>query len=542
MAGSTSQRRATQSLLDLRRGAALAWTLAGFALPLLADWLLRRPPDLRRAGRRLREAFQRLGVTYVKLGQFLAMRFDILPDEICKELAQLFDRVPPVAAHWIRRTIEEEFDRPLEDVYDRFEWEPIAAASIAQVHRARLAGGQEVAVKVQRPGILEVFGSDMRNLRRAARLADRLRLLGPQSTREAVDEFHRFTQREMNFRTEARTAERLRNQTEGTAHVPRVYWEQTTSRVLTMEFVHGHRLSEVIAAGAAGGGPVDVGRAIRTLAHATLRQLFVTGFFHADPHPGNIFVMPDGSVTFIDFGIFGELPPQRRELISSYIENVALGNMERGYAQFRQLLTPTSRTDHYKLKLEVKEIFRRWYEASADPLTPPAERHLGRYVGEFIAAIRRNNVTMDIDTLLFWRALVTLDATALRFRERFDLLEVMERFFSENRPSLPERVAGMAADQKAWEAAARLVLGLPQQVAALSRGDACSSRRVVEKGLDGLGDDAEERASGWLGGFLAAGSLLAVATLGALETGVALTLAAAGVFLFGRLAWMAWRA
>jgi ubiquinone biosynthesis protein len=542
-----AERPWANAVLDLMRGALLAWKTAVLVLPLLAPRLVGRRPAARLIGERLRRTLQDLGVTYVKLGQFMAMRFDILPEEICSELALLFDRVPPVPAAAIRQTLERELGARVEDVFPTFDWDPIAAASVAQVHRAATVDGTDVAVKIQRPGIGRIFASDMRNLRRAAVLADRLHALGHQSTYEALHEFERYTSREMDFRTEGRTADRLREHAGRFEHVPRVFWAHTTTRVLTMEFVKGHRLSDLLHA--AGGepddrsAPVDLDVAIQHLAQASLRQLFVTGFFHADPHPGNIFLMEDGSVTFIDFGIFGELSRERRETIASYIENVALGNAELAYTHFQRLLNPTSQTDHYRLKREVKEIFRRWYDASADPNTPPIERHLGRYFGEFISAIRRNKVTMGIDTLLFWRALITLDATALRFRQRFDLLDAMQKFFAEHRPSLWDRVVQMLSDQKAWAAAGALLADGPRNVARLS--SRCASGHgaleVLDKGASASRRDGDPDAR-LLSASIAAVSLSVAVFLtpvdGAWRVGLA-SLLAVGI---GAMAWTAWRA
>jgi ubiquinone biosynthesis protein len=546
-AAAEPESRGANAVLDLTRGALLAWKAAALVLPLLARRLAGRKPAAKLVGARLRRTLQDLGVTYVKLGQFMAMRFDILPEEICSELALLFDRVPPVPADAIRVTLERELGRRVEDIYRTFDWNPIAAASVAQVHRATTADGTDVAVKIQRPGIARIFASDMRNLRRAAVLADRLHALGHQSTYEALHEFERYTSREMDFRTEGRTADRLREHAERYEHVPRVFWAYTTSRVLTMEFVNGHRLSDLIQAASQQpddrSAPVDLDVAIQHLAHASLRQLFVTGFFHADPHPGNIFLMKDGSVTFIDFGIFGELSRERRETIASYIENVALGNAELAYTHFQRLLNPTSQTDHYRLKREVKEIFRRWYDASADPNTPPIERHLGRYFGEFIGAIRRNKVTMGIDTLLFWRALITLDATALRFRQRFDLLDAMQKFFAEHRPSLWDRIVGMLRDEKAWAAAGALASSGPRSVATLSarcaNGDGTLALMDRGASVNRRDDDPDVRL---LSTCAAASSLVLVVLLAPVDGFWRVALGCLLAVCIGAIGWTAWRA
>src|SRR5205814_6362809 len=193
---------------------------------------------------------------------------------------------------------------------------------------------------------------------------------------------------------------------------------------------------------------IDVQAAIQNLANASLRQLFVTGFFHADPHPGNILIREDGTVVFVDFGIFGQLSRERRETFAMYIENLAMGNIEQSYRHFVRLLEPTSETDPQQLKRDVYAIMRGWYEASRTSASSLAERHLGKYFSEFITAIRANKVRMGLDTLLFWRALLALDSTALRFEAQFDLLGELRSFFGQHRPSPVERVLAVVTNRE----------------------------------------------------------------------------------------------
>jgi ubiquinone biosynthesis protein len=492
-------------LLDGRRFAVLAAMLVRTLLPPLALRLrgIRESPAA--IGARIRRAFESLGVTYVKLGQFLAMRFDILPEDVCRELARLFDAVPPMPASIVLQTIEREFGIPADELFAEFREKPMAAASIAQVHRGVLRDGSVVAVKVQRPRIREIFAADIRNLRRLAHAGDFLRILGPQSMVEAVEEFERFTSREMDFLTEAATAEKLRANAGPYEDVPRIYRRFTTSRVLTMEFVDAPSLSEIIHALENGGGAtpwrdvaprLDVEQAIRNLATASLRQLFVTGFFHADPHPGNILIRDDGTVVFVDFGIFGQLTAERREIFATYIENLAMGNIEQSYRYFVRLLEPTPETDLIQLRRDVHAIMRGWYEASRQPDTPLAARHLGRYFGEFITAIRTNKVRMGLDTLLFWRALLALDSTALRFEAQFDLLGELRTFFELHRPSAFERVLALVTSRRVAMDLLALARTGPEAVrrtldeATTERPFVSVRREVSQQQLRGQNDDA----------------------------------------------------
>lgn len=458
--------------LDLERALLLLWVLLVTALPLLVRrWVTNRDePEL--YGARLRQSLQRLGVTYIKLGQFLAMRFDLLPQEVCRELAHLFDSVPPMSTNDVEKTLEEELGKPIDELFSSFERECIAAASVAQVHKAVTRDGATVAVKVQRPKISKIFAADIRNFRRLARIADYLQAFGPQSIVEAVNEFERFTRREMDFVTEGRTAERLRHNAGPGESAPKVYWQMTTTRVLTTELVEGYPVSELIRLIEAGrqrelariAPGLDLDLALRNFAWACLRQLFITGFFHADPHPGNIFLRSDGTVVFVDFGIFGQLTAERRETFASYIENLSVGNVALSYQHFIRLLQPTVQTDLIQLRSDVHRIMRRWHEASQEPDASVADLHLGTYFGEFISAIRRNKVQMSMDTLLFWRAILTLDATALRFGSQFDLLQTLREFFAKTRPTPIERVLDLSANKSMVERFIKLERRAPYQV------------------------------------------------------------------------------
>jgi ubiquinone biosynthesis protein len=431
----------------------MAWVLGPVAVRAIARRAFGVAGEEQKLGADLRERLQRLGVTYIKLGQFLATRFDILPEEVCRELGRLFDEVPPMSERAVRQVVASSLGRTVEEAFARFDWTCVAAASIAQVHRAVTHDGRDVAVKVQRPGIQALFASDMRILSRLARLADRLELLGPQSVVEALEEFETYTAREMDFRIEGRTAERLRASMGPHEDVPRIHWSLSSGRVLVMDFVVGHPLSKIIQLIEADrlaelerlAPALDLDAAVRNFAHAGLRQLFVTGFFHADPHPGNVFLREDGTVVFVDFGIFGQLSDKQRTLLGSYIEHVATGNIRQSYNQFTQLLQSTPRTDQEQLRREVSAMMLDWYAASKDGGSAVAQRHLGRYINEFIAIIRRNHARMSYGLLLFWRALMTLDATALRFQRQFDLLAELRAFFVARRGSMLAATLGPAA-------------------------------------------------------------------------------------------------
>jgi ubiquinone biosynthesis protein len=441
--------------LDIQRALLLfRVSLKHGAGPLIRH-LLRLSPRGDRAVR-VRLAMEELGLTYLKLGQFLALRFDILPPEVNRELNKLFERVPPIPYKAVETVIEAELGGPIHDFFPVFDEEPIASASVAQVHIAETTTGERVAVKVQRPGILRIFSADMRNLRRITRLVDALGLLGNLSATEMTDEFIRWTLREMDFITEGRTADAVRADAASYEIIPRVNWDLTTSKLLTMEYIDGISMAEVSNILDEGGlellreylPNLQLETVLHHLVFASLRQLFVAGLFHGDPHPGNILVRDDSTVAFVDFGIFGSLTEYEQEALIGLLENISVGNINASFRYYSLQLTPTDETDPRSFEREAKHVLRRWYQASVNPDSPVEERHVGRYIVEMIEVSRRNHLRFGRDYLLSWRTLNALDATLLRLPVDFDFMVDLRTFFEQNRPQLIERVLTLAAERK----------------------------------------------------------------------------------------------
>jgi ubiquinone biosynthesis protein len=441
-------------VLDLQRVLSLLRVMIKYGAGPLFRYLLHLSPRGPGAGERLRLAFEELGITYLKLGQFLTMRFDILPAEVCAELNRLFESVPPMDFEDARLMVESELRAPLHEVFPRFEREPIAAASVAQVHVAYTRENEKIAVKIQRREAARLFAADMRNLRRIVRVIDALGVAGKFSAEEIADQFATWTQRELDFEMEGRTADRLRKNAASYEVIPRIYWPLTTKRVMTMEFIEGVSLAKI-------GQMIDSGRpdllaqvlphlnveiAGRNIAFAVLRQLFVFGFFQGDPHPGNVLIRDDNSVAFVDFGIFGQLTEQQRENLAGFLENLALGNIEWSFRYYARQHVPTADTDLRAFESEAKRILRQWYETSISPFATAKERHMGRFATWMIEAIRRHRLRTNPDVMLLWRALFVLDASSERLSEYFDMMGQVRAFFLEFRPGPIGRVATMLID------------------------------------------------------------------------------------------------
>jgi predicted unusual protein kinase regulating ubiquinone biosynthesis (AarF/ABC1/UbiB family) len=273
-------------------------------------WRFKKLPEAelrRREGAVLREKFIKLGPTFIKTGQSLATRADLLPVEYIQELAKLQDEVPPFPSDQARAIIEGELRAKIEEIFEDFEDKPIAAASLGQVHRARLRTGQVVAIKVQRPAIKEQIEFDISVLRRIARRLERYpNLVRGVDWQGTLDAFNTTIHEEMDFEQEARNAEIFRKNFAKwkEVYVPQIYPVFSTSRLIVMEFIDGLKVTDTEQLTAAGQDPHEV---VKLLSRTYLKQLLEDGFFHADPHPGNLRVMADGRLAFFDFGMVGRL-------------------------------------------------------------------------------------------------------------------------------------------------------------------------------------------------------------------------------------------
>lgn len=310
---------------------------------------------------RMRLVLERLGPTFVKVGQMVALRPDYVPLEYAQALRRLHDHVAPFPGREARRVVEEELGRPLDAVFAEFEEEPFAAASLSQVHRALLPDGRPVAVKVQRPGIAAQMQRDLELL---AFLARRLERRRPQTLGfrpvAAVTELIETTRRELDFRLEARTGLRVRASFVGNEEIviPWVDRERTTARVLTMELIEGTPPAPAAELRAAG---LDPDHLLRVGAEAMVEQLFRIGLFHADPHPGNLLFLPGNRVCFLDFGMFGRLRPRERRRAGYMVWALASGDFDAVAEQllaFAQLASG-ARPDEFREALE--EVVGDWY-------------------------------------------------------------------------------------------------------------------------------------------------------------------------------------
>ncbi len=272
----------------------------------------------------LKEKLIELGPTFIKIGQSMGTRADLLPLPFVTELGTLVDSVPPFPNDVAFARIEHELGCKINEMYAEFELEPVAAASLGQVYRAKLHTGEEVAVKVQRPNLEATIKGDIIILKKVARFAERYPKLNENADWAGMlREFDVTIHEEMDYAVEGRSAERFRDNFKkwSNVHVPTIYWNATTSKVLTMEFIHGTKVTDLEEQKRLDISPEKVNR---LLIKTYLKQLLEDGFFHADPHPGNLLIMPDGRVAFFDFGMVGRITPQlQAKMIDAFFHVVS---------------------------------------------------------------------------------------------------------------------------------------------------------------------------------------------------------------------------
>lgn len=370
---------------------------------------------------RLRELMETLGPTFVKLGQVLSLRPDLVGPELSRELSKLQSRVAPFPYKEVTKIITEEFGRPPSKVFASIDPVPVAAASLAQVHHAQLPDGTHVAVKVQRPGIRKVIEEDIRILRFLSRLAHRLiHETRPYQPRKVVEEFADWAGRELDFIIEGHNAERFRFAFRENTHIkiPTIYWEFTTHRVLTMEFIDGVRADDL--------SMIDKMRLDRReLAlhgvYAQLQQFLLDGFFHGDPHPGNSFALDGNVLCFYDFGIVGYLSEtQRRELLSCFIA-FADRDIENFLRHFLHLSRQSQQSD-------LSAFYRDGSAILAEIFFSPTSSSLAWIFFRLINSAATRQIHVPVDLALFGKALITTEAMGKTLYPEFDFTDHLTPF------------------------------------------------------------------------------------------------------------------
>ncbi len=365
---------------------------------------------------RVREALEELGGTFIKLGQVLSTRPDLVPQELADELRRLHSNCPRVPFEDIRKRLENEFGDRLNTEFASIDETPLAAASMAQVHRAKLADGTAVVLKILRPGIEETIESDMDILMEAARLTEnRFRELGYSPT-ETVREFQQELTRETDLLHEGRSTDRFRRNfaDDPMVRFPVVFWKTTTRRVLTLEHVQGTVLAETNFAAMSAEQRRQI---VAKGAEAVFRQCLEFGFFHADPHPGNIFALPDGAICFIDCGMTGRIDRQTMQDLATLVMSVINSDLD-------NVIDATMSLCSAETSLKFDRAFRRdaWSFMARFEQGTIESLDMAGLLEEFFALLRRYRIRCPADLVFLIKALSTIQGVARDIDPSFDLI------------------------------------------------------------------------------------------------------------------------
>ncbi|WP_277060290.1 ABC1 kinase family protein [Rivihabitans pingtungensis] len=435
------------------------------AMERATEWLrvpLPDPEEFIETPVRVRRAFEELGPTFIKFGQILSTRVDVFPPDWIAEFEKLQTDVPPLPPEVLQPWLFKLCQGDPHEVFAEFDYTPIGSASIAQVHRARLHDGTPVAVKVRRPGIAETIEADLRILSHLAYLVE---LEFPDTRRyqpgEMINQFAKSLRRELDLAAEARNMERFAQHfaNDPVIVVPKVYWQHTHARMNVQDFIEGIPASKLEQADAAGLDRVTL--AARG-ADAVLKMILLDGFFHADPHPGNVFFLPENRIVFIDFGMVGRLSPARRDELVDLLAALSRRN-ERGILEVLLEWTGSEAVDESQLHADIGEFLFQYDQVQLKDL------NLSMLINDVMALMRDHSIMLPSDLSMLFKALITLEGFARQINPHFQMVEHLTPFV---RKIILDRYTPSTLLEKGGRTVMELlgmVGGLPRDLSRLSK-------------------------------------------------------------------------
>jgi ubiquinone biosynthesis protein len=476
---------------------------------------LEAAPTPTQRGRHLREMLDELGPTFVKFGQLLSTRPDIVPPDIIAELRALQDDVRPFSFAEVERVVREELELSIEKLFTSFEEKPMAAASIGQVHRAVLPNGKKVAVKVQRPDAPRQIEADLSLLYQAAKIAkERVRSLDFIDARELVDEFARSIRHELDYRAEARNAQAFHRNFAGHPHVriPHVYWSYSGQRVLTLELLEGQQVADLELQAFT----MDERRRLAYLiTEAWMTMIFRHGFFHADPHPANILLIGGDQIGLVDFGQAGKLSDDDMSKLTALFIDAAEENVDALARRLGDLGVRYERSREADLTRELRELYYKYYGARLSEIDPL------QVIREAFALIYSQNLRLPTRFVLLDKAIATVGAVGVELYPDFNVFEVAKPYARDLmlHRYTPRRMLTRA--RKEARALAQIVRETPYQVHDIleSLRDGQIEVGFVHKGLDEFMHKLDVAFNRLVIALVVAGGLIGSSLIGIFATG-----------------------
>ena len=407
---------------------------------------------------RLRMTLEELGPTFMKLGQMLGARTDLLPPDYQREFAKLQDAASKIPYETVRETITCELAQPLEQAFATFEATPLAAASIGQAHSATLHDGTSVVVKIRRPGAVEQIDEDLKLLHNLASIAcHRWEVARQYDVIGLVQEFDQTLRAELDYLHEERNAQRFARDfaADRQVQIPRVFAELTTSRVLVLERLHGIKVTDLAALDAAGIDRADVSK---RAAQIFLKMVFEDGFFHADLHPGNLFIEEEGRIGLIDFGMVGMVDADTRDGLRLMLFGVAQHDTDRVVDAFLELGVSQQPVDRAALRRDLERSLMSYYDQPLGTIT------LGPLLAEVLGIVRRHQLVLPSNLSLLVKTMTMCEGIGAELNPSFNFAEVLAPYaktlmLKENSPSAWTKRLGTAGVELAW-----LATDLPQRL------------------------------------------------------------------------------
>ena len=370
----------------------------------------------------LRKAMDELGPTFIKAGQFLSLRPDLIPEEYCEEFSKLQDDVSELKFSTVKKIVQGELKHKLNEIFSFFHEKPIASASIGQVHKAKLLNGQNVVVKVQRPNIKSVIESDIDILYYLADLAKKhVEVLESYNLEDIVKEFERYTKDELDYIKEGRNIDNFYDMFKDDVNViiPKVHWDYTTSKVLTMTYISGISADDKDLLVEE---EYDVKIVADNLAHAFLKQLFEFGFIHADPHPANVFVCNGNKVALLDYGIVGKVTDEHKEQLTTILIKLVRRDLDGVLDGFLELGVLEDESNNENLKSDLKNLIDEYAGTTIEQVNVP------RLFREFLNISSKYKFKVPKDLILLGKAIVTVESVGQDLYPEFNLSEKLSEY------------------------------------------------------------------------------------------------------------------